>query len=313
MQAPSTQNKPGTAIALKLMAVFLFVVMASMIKVATQSVPAGQAVFFRSLFAMPIIIFWIWQKGDMREALIPVNLMGHIWRGLFGTTAMALTFAGLGLLPLPEVTAIGYATPMFTVILAAVILGERVRLFRISAVALGLVGVMIVIWPRLSLDAGALGTAGTIGAFMVLGASLLRALVQIHIRTLVKTEHTAAIVFYFSLTATVLSLLSLPFGWVVPTAQDAMLLVGAGLIGGIAQILITSSYRFGGASMLAPFDYASLIFAAVVGFFVFAEVPTLNMILGAALVVLGGVLIIWRERQLGMDRRRARQVTDPKG
>ncbi|WP_299727862.1 DMT family transporter [uncultured Tateyamaria sp.] len=313
MLAPSTQNKPGTAIALKLMAVFLFMVMAAMIKEATQSVPAGQAVFFRSLFAMPIILGWIWQRGDLREALIPVNLMGHIWRGLFGTTAMALTFAGLGLLPLPEVTAIGYATPMFTVILAAVMLGETVRLFRISAVALGLVGVMIVIWPRLSVDAETLGAAGTAGALMVLGASILRALVQIHIRTLVKTEHTAAIVFYFSLTATLLSLLSLPFGWIVPSTTDVILLVCAGLVGGVAQILVTSSYRFAGASMLAPFDYASLIFAAIIGYFIFAEVPTLNMVAGAALVVLGGVLIIWRERQLGLERRKARSVTDPKG
>lgn len=313
MEAPSTQNKPGTAIALKLMAVFLFMVMAAMIKVATQNVPAGQAVFFRSFFAMPIIIAWIWRAGEMREALTPHNLMGHIWRGLFGTTAMALTFAGLGLLPLPEVTAIGYATPMFTVILAAIMLGERVRLFRISAVALGLVGVMIVMWPRLTIDMSAAGTMGTIGALMVLGASILRALVQIHIRTLVKTEHTAAIVFYFSLTATILSLFSLPFGWVVPAGTDLVLLIGAGLMGGIAQILVTASYRFGAASMLAPFDYTSLIFAALIGYVIFAELPTIETILGASLVVIGGVLIIWRERQLGGGRKRARAVTDPKG
>ena len=131
-------------------------------------------------------------------------------------------------------------------------------------------------------------------------------------RTVVKTEHTAAIVFYFSVTATLLSLLSLPFGWVIPTAFDAGLLISAGLVGGVAQILVTASYRFGGASMLAPFDYSSLIFAAIIGYFVFAEVPMLNMIAGAALVVLGGILIIWRERQLGVDRRKARQVTDPK-
>lgn len=313
MQKPSTQNRPGTAIALKLMAVFLFMVMAAMIKAATQEVPPGEAVFFRSLFAMPIIVAWIWQKGELREALVPNNLMGHLWRGIFGTSAMALTFAGLGLLPLPEVTAIGYAAPMFTVILAALMLGERVRIFRISAVALGLVGVMIVIWPRLSIDANTLGTAGTIGALMVLGASILRALVQIHIRTLVKTEHTAAIVFYFSMTATLLSLLSLPFGWVVPGPHDIFLLVSAGLIGGVAQILVTSSYRFGGASMLAPFDYSSLIFAALIGYMVFDEIPTLSMVAGAALVVAGGVLIIWRERQLGVERRRAHSVTDPKG
>ncbi len=313
MDSPSTSNRPTTAITLKLVAVFLFMVMAAMIKAATENVPAGQAVFFRSAFAMPIILGWVWQRGELREALIPQNFMGHVWRGLFGTTAMALTFAGLGLLPLPEVTAIGYATPIFTVILAAIMLGERIRLVRISAVALGLVGVMIVLWPRLSLDGDAFTTAASIGAMMVLGASILRALVQIHIRTLVQTEHTAAIVFYFSLTATLLSLLSLPFGWVVPDAVDLWLLIGAGLVGGVAQILVTSSYRFGAASMLAPFDYASLIFAAAIGYVIFNEVPTFTMVLGAALVVAGGVLIIWRERQLGIQRRRARSVTDPKG
>ncbi len=96
MQQPSTQHRPGTAIALKLLAVFLFIVMAAMIKAATHDVPPGQAVFFRSLFAMPIIVGWIWQKGDLREALVPNNLMGHVWRGVFGTSAMALTFAGIG-------------------------------------------------------------------------------------------------------------------------------------------------------------------------------------------------------------------------
>lgn len=313
MDSPATSHRPGTAIALKLVAVFLFIVMAAMIKQATQDVPAGQAVFFRSIFAMPIIVAWIWYQGELRAALVTQNVTGHVWRGLFGTSAMALTFAGLGLLPLPEVTAIGYATPIFTVVLAALLLGERIRLIRISAVAMGLFGVLIVIWPRLSIEANSLGAAGTIGALMVLAAALLRSLVQIHIRNLVRTEHTAAIVFYFSLTATALSLLSLPFGWVVPKVVDLSLLIGAGLLGGIAQIMVTSSYRFGAASMLAPFDYASLIFAALIGFVIFDEVPTLTMWIGAALVVLGGILIIWRERQLGKERRRVRAVSDTRG
>ncbi|MEL6617339.1 MAG: DMT family transporter [Pseudomonadota bacterium] len=313
MDSPATSHRPGTAIALKLVAVFLFIVMAAMIKQATQDVPAGQAVFFRSIFAMPIIVAWIWYQGELRAALVTQNVTGHVWRGLFGTSAMALTFAGLGLLPLPEVTAIGYATPIFTVVLAALLLGERIRLIRISAVAMGLFGVLIVIWPRLSIEANSLGAAGTIGALMVLAAALLRSLVQIHIRNLVRTEHTAAIVFYFSLTATALSLLSLPFGWVVPKVVDLSLLIGAGLLGGIAQIMVTSSYRFGAASMLAPFDYASLIFAALIGFVIFDEVPTLTMWIGATLVVLGGILIIWRERQLGKERRRVRAVSDTRG
>ena len=211
MSKSLTQNRPGRAIALKLGAVFLFMVMAALIKAASGQVPPGQAVFFRSLFAIPIIMGWLWQQGHLHDGLRANNILGHVWRGLFGTCAMGLTFAGLALLPLPEVTAIGYATPMFTVIFAAIFLGERVRLFRLSAVALGLIGVMIVIAPRLSLD-DSYTRAAALGALLVLIASILRALVQIHVRRLVQTDTTSAIVFYFSLTATLVSLLTLPLG-----------------------------------------------------------------------------------------------------
>ena len=127
---------------------------------------------------------------------------------------MGLTFAGLGLLPLPEVTAIGYATPIFTVIFAALLLGERIRVFRISAVALGLVGVMIVMWPRLTVTD--LSNAASIGALMVLIASILRALVQIHVRRLVQTEHTKTHSFLVLGHGDALSLLTMFFGWVWP-------------------------------------------------------------------------------------------------
>jgi drug/metabolite transporter (DMT)-like permease len=321
MSASLTQNQPGRAIALKVSAVFLFMVMAALIKSASDDVPAGQAVFFRSLFAIPIIALWLWQQGRLHDGFKANNIMGHVWRGLCGTTAMGLTFAGLAMLPLPEVTAIGYATPMFTVIFAAVLLGERVRLFRLSAVALGLIGVMIVIAPRLSVSAD-LGSTATIGALMVLVASILRALVQIHVRRLVQTDTTSAIVFYFSLTATLTSLLSLPLGWLFPIPALAWtmpgfgpiaLIICAGLIGGVAQIMVTSSYRFGTASMLAPFDYSSMIFAMLIGWVIFSEVPTPAILIGAALVIAGGVLIIWRERQLGVDRSKSKPITAPPG
>ena len=322
MATNMTTHRPGTAIALRLISIFLFMVMAALIKSASDTVPPTQAVFFRSIFAFPVIILWLWQQHDLRTGLIPKNFVGHVWRGFFGTAAMALTFGGLGLLPLPEVTAIGYATPMFTVLFAALLLGERVRLFRLSAVALGLVGVMIVLAPRLSLEADTVTRTATIGAMMVLVASILRALVQIHVRKLVQTEHTAAIVFYFSLTATCMSLLTYPLGeatgwaaldWVSPTREVTRLLIVAGLIGGVGQIIVTSSLRFGPASMLAPFDYSSMIFASLIGWVVFGELPTSAILTGASLVIAGGVLIIWRERQLGLDRTKAKASLSPQG
>lgn len=311
MDAPSLQNKPLYAVTLKVAAIFLFMVMAALVKAATQTVPSGQALFFRAFFSLPVIVVWLFLAGNLREGLVPQRLSGHIWRGFFGTTSMGLTFAGLAILPLPEVTAIGYATPIFTVLFAAVFLGERFKLIRLSAVLLGLLGVMVVMWPRLTVND--LSNAATLGAVMVLVASILRALVQIFLRQMVKTEHTSAIVFWFMATAAFMSLFTIPFGWVVPSSTETVMLVGAGLVGGVAQIIVTSSYRFAAASMLAPFDYTSMIFALLIGWVVFAEYPTAVMLLGSLFVIAGGALIIWRERQLGLERRRARSVTDPKG
>lgn len=305
--------RPLRGIAYKLGSVLVFIVMSAMIKATAGHVPAGQAVFFRSAFAIPVIVVWLTLRRELATGLRAANPMGHVWRGFAGTCAMGLGFAGLGYLPLPEVTAIGYAAPLLTVIFAAMFLGEDVRLFRLSCVALGLVGVLIVLSPRLTVLDGGAGHTEAFGAVLVLGGAVFAALAQVFVRKLVQTERTPAIVFYFSLTATVLSLATIPFGWVMPTPFELALLVGAGLLGGVGQILLTSSYREADASLVAPFDYASMLFALAIGWFVFAEMPTLTMLMGAAIIITAGILIIWRERRLGKDRAAARKVTTLQG
>lgn len=305
-----TSHRPVLAVTLKLSALFLFTAMSALVKALSADFPPGQMVFFRSLFAVPVIVAWLISRGELAQGFVVRKPMGHFWRGLLGTAAMGLTFTGLSLLPLPEVTAIGYATPIFTLILAALLLGERIRLIRIGAVAIGLLGVLIMIWPRLG--SADLGTGATIGALCVLGATVARGFVQIHIRQLVQVDHPAAIVFYFSMTATLLSALTVFWGWTVPTLNQLLILITMGLIGGVAQILVTSSYRFGQASMLAPYDYTSMLFAIFIGYVWFDELPTLAILLGAALVIAGNAVVIWREHQLGLERGKARSLTDHK-
>jgi len=302
---------PLRGIALKLGSVFLFIVMAALIKATSQDVPPGEAVFFRSVFAVPVILGWLAWRGELSTGLRAERPMGHVWRGVIGVSAMGCNFAALGMLPLPEVTAIGYAAPLMTVLLAALLLGERLRAVRMTAVGIGLCGVLIVLWPRLSVDA--VDRVAALGAALVLASAALRALVQIHIRRLVRTEGTSAIVFYFSLTSTGIALLTLPFGWTLPGPEAALMLVTAGVLGGIAQILLTSAYRGAEAALLAPFDYASMLFALIIGYSVFGEVPTGTMLLGAGIVMAAGGLIIWRERQLGIERGKARPGMTPHG
>ncbi len=300
--------QPLQGIVFKIMSVCMFMGMASLVKAASVDVPPGQAVFFRSFFALPIILGWLAIRHELRDGWKTKNPMGHFWRGLVGTSAMGLGFTGLGLLPLPEVTAIGYAAPLLVVVFAAMFLNEDVRAFRLSAVALGMVGVLIVLSPRLSVGAS-LNTSETLGAVVVLMGAVLAALAQVFVRKLVATEGTAAIVFWFTITSSVMALFTLPWGWVMPSWNVALMLIMAGLLGGIGQILLTSSYRYADASLVAPFDYTSMILALLIGYFIFDEVPTVTMLIGAGIVISAGVLIIWRERKLGLQRAQQRKAT----
>jgi drug/metabolite transporter (DMT)-like permease len=305
---------PLRGILLKLGSVVIFILMFSLVKLVSDRIPPGQAVFFRSAFALPVLFGWLAWIGRLHDGIRTKNPMSHVYRGLVGTAAMGFGFASLAFLPLPEVTAIGYAAPLMVVIFAAMFLGEKVGVFRLSAVALGMTGVIIIIAPRLTVGAdGQLAATEALGVMLVLTGALCTALAQIFVRRMTATESIAAIVFWFSLTATALSLLTLPFGWVMPTPTEAAILVTIGLMGGVGQILMTSAYRHADASVVAPFDYASMLFALAIGYFAFSEVPTWTMLAGAALVVAAGVIIILRERHLGLRREAQRRAGSPHG
>ena len=293
---------PSLGIALKLGAVTAFVAMQVLIKATEGRVPPGEVVFFRSFFAFPVILAWLAWTRQLSVGLRTDHPMSHVWRGVVGTSAMGLGFAGLQFLPLPEVTALSYAAPILTVIFAAMFLGEQVRAVRVFAVVLGMTGVIIVLAPQLSaFGEGEGGAVRALGAVLVLMSAVFAALAQIFLRKMVATERAATVVLYFTLSSTLFSLLTIPFGWGMPEGRDVAFLIAAGLIGGVGQGLLTSSYRFAPASLVAPFDYASMIFAIALGYFLFAEIPTPQTLAGGALVVVAGILIIWRESRLGMN------------
>ncbi len=310
---PTIAHDPLRAIALKISSVIVFTGMATCIKAASGEVPPGEAAFFRSFFAIPVILMWLAWSHDLKDGLKTNNLKGHLWRGVIGTSAMILGFTSLAFLPLPEATAIGFAAPIITVVLAAIFLGETIRIYRLAAVLMGLVGVIIILSPRLGTSTDTLTTLATIGALAALGSAILRASALIFTRKLVVKENTPAIVFYFSSIAAILTLLTLPFGWTIPPLKEAIYLVASGIFGGLGQILLTNSYRYAPAGVIAPFDYTAMILALIIGYAIFGEVPTLTVLAGAACVIAAGIFIIYRERQLGLKRGPARSVTPTQG
>jgi len=297
---------------LKVISVAVFVAMASLIK-SVGKIPPGQIVFFRSFFAvLPILIMLAW-RHELRTALHTSRPFGHIARGLVGVTSMGLGFYALTLLPLPEQIMLNYAQPLLVVVFSALFLGETVRLFRWSAVIVGLVGVVIISWPKLTLftDGDLFGSDEAMGVIACLAGAAISAVAMLLVRRLVQTEQTATIVLWFSLTASVAGLCTLPFGWASLELWQVAALVGSGICGGVGQILMTESYRHAEASTVAPFEYTSMLLGIAVGYLAFGDLPTLYTLVGGSIVVAAGLFIIWRERALGLERGRARKVAPP--
>jgi drug/metabolite transporter (DMT)-like permease len=298
-----------TAITLKVLSVMVFVAMSTLIKAAGE-LPTGQIAFYRSLYAiLPIMVVFAWRRQLLRsfQTRHPIS---HVARGVVG---MWFSFYGLTRLPLPEAITINYAQPLIVVALSAIFLGEIVRAYRWSAVAIGFAGVIIISWPNLTLfsEPEGFGQKQALGAVALLIAALISGIAMLLVRRLVKTESSATIVLYFSVTATVMSLVTLPFGWPSLTHTQLACLVFAGICGGLGQIFLTESYRHAGMSVIAPFEYTSMILAIIAGYFVFGEIPTAYTIVGGVIVVGSGLFIIWREQHLGLPRGAARKLVPP--
>jgi len=312
MDAP--YPNPMRGILLKVASVVIFLCMSTLIKAAGKDLAAGQITFLRSAFAIVPIAIYFGGRGELLDAFRTRDLTGHLLRGFVGILAMGCGFYGLTRLPLPEAIAIGYAMPLIAVVIAAVFLKETVGIYRWSAVLVGLTGVVIITWPRLTLFRdGGVGSVEAMGALAVLASATLGACAMVLVRKLVQAERTHTIVLYFSLSASVFSLVTLPFGWNELSWQALILLALAGFCGGIAQLLLTASYRYADVSTIAPFEYTSIVLGLVIGYFLFGDVPTGAMLVGTVIVVIAGIFVILREHRLGLQRRAARKHITPQG
>jgi drug/metabolite transporter (DMT)-like permease len=292
-------------ILLKLVSALMFAVMQALVRSLGESVPVGEVVFFRSAFAVvPVVLIYAWRR-ELATAAHTKRPLGHVGRGLTGVAGMFFNFAALARLPLAEVTAITFASPLVTVALAALLLKERVRVYRWSAVAIGFLGVIVMLAPHLDPRQIASHTSSeTLGAVFALASAFTNAAAVIQTRRLTDTETTSSIVLYFSLVCAAGGLVTLPFGWAMPTSWQLAALIAIGLLGGIAHVILTESYRYAPASVIAPFDYSAIIFAFLLGYAMFGEVPTGVVVIGAAIVVAAGLFVLWRERKLGLKRAR---------
>lgn len=303
------QSNPLIGIVLKVSSALIFTGMVALIKIVSARVPVGEILFSRNFFGMVPVIVMVAMRRELATVFATRRFWGHIGRAVVGGTAMGLWFSALARIPLPDATAISFSAPLMTVILAWLILGETVRIYRWSAVGFGFLGILVILSPHISQTG--MSDAAAFGAMLAFGAACFMAMASVFVRKLTATERTATIVLWFSATTSVFSLVTLPFGWTLPDTQDALILVSIGLLGGIGQIMLTQSYRFAEASTIAPFEYTTLLWAILFGWLLFQETPTIEVLAGAAIVIAAGIFVIYRERRLGLDRTKAQKASSP--
>lgn len=289
-------HQPIAAIFLRLAAVAALGVMFALVKLGSErGVNLLESVFYRQLLSLPLILSWV-ALGPGFASLRTQRAGSHVIRMIMGLTAMSLNFLSMMMLPLAEATVIGFAVPLFATVLAAVLLKEPTGRYRWGAVVLGLVGVLVVLRP----DTASLHSTGAIVAVV---AALATASVTIFIRQLGATEKAATTVVWFTASSLVpLGIGMLWFGQMHDLLTWGLLLA-MGTAGGTAQLLLTASLRMAPVSVVLPMDYSGLIWATLWGWLLFNTLPLGATLVGAPIIIASGLIILWREHQLGKAQR----------
>ena len=285
------EQQPLAGIALRLVTALLLAIMFALVKlVSTRGVNVVESLFYRqcgsALCATGMVAL-----GPGFASLRTKRVRAHVGRMALGLGAMALNFLAFILLPLAEATTIGFSVPIFSVVLAALVLGEPTGRWRWSAVAAGFAGVMIIVQPGT-------GDVPLLGAAVALAAALLTASVTVVIRRLGATERAATTVFWFAVSSLVPLGLAMPLFAREHDVATWLMLAGLALAGGLAQLTLTGALRLAPVALVLPMAYTSLLWALLLGSWLFAEVPTPWIWVGAPIIIASGLVIVWREHRL---------------
>ena len=248
--------------------------------------PIGQILFFRGFFGIIFYLFII-PKNRLHNFYQTKRPGLHSLRCVSGLIAIVAIFIALRELPLATVVSISFAAPIFTTIFSIFFLNEKVGIYRWLAVLIGFVGIIIITEPGIS----KLNIYYIFPIIFCLGLSY----VAITLRQLSSTEPVWLISFYFSLAITLLSLLTIKSGWVMPSFNHFILLSLIGIFGGVSNLWLSQSYKYSEVSLVTPLKYLALLFAIIFGYFIWDEIPTIKTLLGAFLVIISTLIIFRRE------------------
>lgn len=298
-EAPSTAGY-GRGILMQIVAVAMFTSMGLVIKLLDGRYPTSQIILFRCAPALLPLILYLPLQGGW-SALKTRRPGWHAIRTIAGLGSMYVGFYAIARMAFADYVAISFTAPLFGTLLSIPFLGERVGVWRLAAVGLGFAGAL--------LTAGPIAGEANPMALLAVASAFGYGMAMIAMRKLGSTDKASATVFYFTVAGAISGLVLLPFHWVTPTAEDLVLLMTIGLVGGIAQIFMTEAFRLAPPSVVAPFDYTAMLWALAFGFFVFGTFPGPEVLAGAALICASGLFIIHRETVRGVRRAKLKSTS----
>jgi len=255
----------------------------------SDNYPVGEVLFFRGLCGLIPLFFFIPKERYFNFYKTNRRFL-HFKRCASGLIAIVAIFIALRKLPLATVVSISFAAPVFTTVMSIFLLNEKVGLYRWLAVIVGFIGIIIISEPGFS----SMNLYYLYPIVFCLGLSY----VAIAIKQLSETEPVWLISFYFSLSIMILSFFTIPQGWLLPNIKDLLLLSLLGILGGLANLWLTQSYKFSDVSLVTPLKYLALIFAIFFGYIIWGEIPTYKTLIGSLLVIFSSIIIFRREIQL---------------
>jgi len=252
----------------------------------TMNFPVWEAVFFRAFSGSIISLYLVYHSGiNSIKTKKPVR---HFVRAFSAVGCVVLYIFGIKYLLLSENIAIAHSAPIIAALLAVPILGEKIGIHRILAIIIGFVGVLVIIKPGTDLF--------QLKSLLPIGSALFMASVYLTTRSLMNTESSTSIVFYYSFALLFTSLIFFPSDFIIPDTFNLILALSLGIMGSMGHYFMSQAARHADVAVTSPFEYSSFIFVGVMGYLFFYEIPSQSVVLGGSLIILSGVYVAYRER-----------------
>lgn len=303
MNASKTEHKDNIILGMSagLAAFFMLAVMNVFAKMLSETHHVIEIAFYRNLIATLPFLFMIFVLNKKEIVKIKSRKKGVFARAIIGTISLITTFAAFAAMPMADTTAFLFTASLIIPILGFFFLGEKVGVYRWSAVIIGFLGVLIMLSPS--------GNINVIGVTLALSAAAMHAILQTILRFLGKTEKPETITFYFVFIGTLVAAIPLPFVASLPTLSEIPLLIAVGLTGLMAQYLLSIAFGNAPAAVVTVFNYSGIIWATIFGWMIWNDWPAHTIWIGGGIVIISNIFIIWREsrkREVTGDRVRAK-------